>query len=214
MVQQGRRNAQELVGNELRIFPAGRWAIAVPGIATLVNLIAWVSTASAWRAFGHQFHVAETVQNTRLAPFPTMPNPLGGYSSLVFLATIGAIVLECIWQFRAATAARALQLPAKRSPGWGVAFWFIPVVNFWMPYQALRDCLAPGDASRALVSRYWLFYVGMLAGNVLTLIGLMASTPVGVVFSLAAGVCALGVLATAPKVVTAIATAHRAAVNP
>jgi hypothetical protein len=35
-----------------------------------------------------------------------------------------------------------------------------------------------------------------------------------VAFALAAGLCALGVLSTAPRVVRSIAVAHRAAVNP
>jgi hypothetical protein len=105
-------------------------------------------------------------------------------------------------------------LPAKRSPGWGVGFWFIPVVNLWMPYQAIRDCLAHDDPNRAMVLRYWLLYLGMGLGTALTIIGLMVSTPVGVVFALGAGLCALGVLAAAPRVVMSIAVAHRAAVNP
>jgi hypothetical protein len=65
-----------------------------------------------------------------------------------------------------------------------------------------------------MVLRYWLLYVGMGIGAALTIIGLMVSTPVGVVFALGAGLCALGVLSTAPRVVRSIAVAHRAAVNP
>jgi hypothetical protein len=65
-----------------------------------------------------------------------------------------------------------------------------------------------------MVLRYWLLYLGMGLGTALTIIGLMVSTPVGVVFALGAGLCALGVLAAAPRVVMSIAVAHRAAVNP
>jgi hypothetical protein len=107
-----------------------------------------------------------------------------------------------------------LHWPARRSPGWGVGFWFIPIVNFWMPYQAMRDCLPPGDPNRAVVLRYWLFWIGAGIGSFLTFIGLMTSTPVGEAFAIVAGVCAIGVLATAPRVVMAIAVAHRAAVAP
>jgi hypothetical protein len=83
-----------------------------------------------------------------------------------------------------------------------------------MPYQAIRDCLAHDDPKRAMVLRYWLLNVGMDLGAGLTIIGLATSTPVGVVFALGTGLCALGVLATAPRVVMSIAVAHRAAVNP
>ena len=209
------REARDLVGDELRISPLARFAIACPAILTLVDLIGWVAVASQWRKYGHQFHLAlNAAQNHQTVPVPTAPEPFGGLTAVLILFGIAAIVVECMWQFRAASAARAMGLPAKRSPGWGVGFWFIPVVNLWMPYQAIRDCLAYDDHSRAMVLRYWLLYVGMGFGAGLTIIGLMVSTPVGVVFALVAGLCALGVLATAPQVVVSIAAAHRAAVNP
>jgi hypothetical protein len=200
---------------ELQISPLARFAIAFPALVTLVDVITWVANASQWRNFGHQFNVAlNAAQNHQTVPTPTPPDSFDGLSTIVGLLAIAAIVVECVWQFRAASAARAMGLPAKRSPGWGVGFWFIPVVNLWMPYQAIRDCLAYDDPNRALVLRYWLLYVGMGTGTAGTIIGLMASTPVGVAFALAAGLCALGVLSTAPRVVRSIAVAHRAAVNP
>jgi hypothetical protein len=208
------RNARDLVGEELRISPLARIAIAFPAVLTVVYLIGWVAIASQWRSYGHQFHLAlNAAQNHQTVPVPSAPEAFGGYSVLLFLCAVAAIVVECVWQFRAASAARAMGLPAKRSPGWGVGLWFIPVVNLWMPYQAIRDCLASDDPNRAMVLRYWLLYVGMAVGAGLTIIGLMTSTPVGVVFALGSGLCALGVLATAPQVVRCIAAAHRAAVT-
>ena len=209
------RNARDLVGEELRITPWARIAIAFPATLTVVNLIGWVAIASQWRAYGHQFHLAlNAAQDHQTVPVPSAPEAFGGFSALLILCGIAAIVVECVWQFRAASAARAMGLPAKRSPGWGVGFWFIPIVNLWMPYQAIRDCLAFDDPNRAMVLRYWLLYLGMAVGAGLTIIGLMTSTPVGVVFALGSGLCALGVLATAPRVVMSIAVAHRAAVTP
>jgi hypothetical protein len=203
------------VGEELQISRWARIAIAFPALVSLVDMITWVANASQWRTFGHQFSVAWTAaQNHQTVPTPTPPDSFGGISTILALFAIAAIVVECVWQFRAASAARAMGLPAKRSPGWGVGFWFIPVVNLWMPYQAIRDCLAHDDPNRAMVLRYWLLYLGMELGVGLTIIGLAASTPVGVVFALGTGLCALGVLATAPRVVVSIAVAHRAAVNP
>jgi Domain of unknown function (DUF4328) len=214
-VYQGAPNVSSLVGNELRISRAGRLALAFPGIACLANLIVGAANASQWRNFGHQFHLAlQAAQNHQPAPVVTAPHSFNTISSLLTLCSIAAIVVVCVWQFRAATAARALRLPARRSPGWGVAFWFIPVVNFWMPYQAIRDCLAPSDPNRTVVARFWLCTVGIEIGTVVTFIGLMSSTYFAVVIAIPTALCALGVLASAPKVVTSIATAHRAAVNP
>ena len=66
------------------------------------------------------------------------------------------------WQFQAAKTARFLSLPARRSPGLGVGSWFIPVVNFWFPYQSIRDCLPPGDPGRPVVARMWAFFIAVL----------------------------------------------------
>jgi hypothetical protein len=209
------RDWRGLVADELRISPRARIGIAFPAIVTLVEVISWVASASQWRTFGHQFHVAlDAAQNHQPAPVLTAPDSFGGLTAVVVLFGLAAVVLDCVWQFRAATAARAMGLPATQSPGWGVAFWFIPIVNFWMPYLAIRDCLAPGDPNRTLILRYWLLFVAMCLSWFLTIVGLMISTPVGEVFALCAGVCAVGVLATAPKVVTCIATAHWTAANP
>jgi hypothetical protein len=206
------RDARDLVGEELRISPLARIAIAFPGITALANLIFIVSNASKYREFGHQLRLQmDAPANHRITP--TVPSG-GGLSSVLILGALAALIVVCIWQFRAATAARAMRLPAKRSPGWGVAFWFIPIVNFWMPYQAIRDCLAPTDPNRAHVLRYWLFTLGVEAGAILTIIAIIISTPAGVILAVLTGASALGVLATAPQVVVSIAVAHRAAVNP
>lgn len=208
------RDARDLVVDELRISPVARLAIAFPGLTVLANVIFMVSNASKYREFGHQLHVAmDAAQNHQPVPVVTVPSQ-GAFSTLLGLFALAAVVVECVWQFRAASAARAMRLPAKRSPGWGVAFWFIPVVNFWMPYQAIRDCLAPNDPNRARVLRYWLFLVGAEVGIVATVIAIIISTPAGVILAILTGVSGLGILATAPQVVLSIAAAHRAAVNP
>jgi hypothetical protein len=215
MAQPGLQNAPGAVEHELRITAVGRFALPFAGVATLVNLTTWVANAAQWRVFGHEFHLAMVAaQHNQTAPVVTVPSTFGAVTSLVGLCSIAAIVVKCIWQFRAATAARALRLPAKHSPGWGVGFRFIPIVNLWMPYQAVRDCLAPTDPNRALVLRWWLLAIGMTVGDALTIVGLALSTPIGTVFAILTALCAVAFLATAPKVVTSIAAAHRAALNP
>jgi hypothetical protein len=212
----GPGDPRALIGRELRLSPLARIAIAFPAVTTLCDIATAVANASQWRAFGHQYHlVIEATENNQTAPKLTLPHSLGGgLSGFVGFIGVALFILFLIWQHHAATTARALGWPARRPPGWGVAFWFIPIVNFWMPYQAIRDCLPPGDPHRAAVLRYWLFVVGMEIGGALTFFGLMISTPVGDVFAVIAGVCAIGVLATAPPVVVAITAAHRAAVTP
>ena len=83
-----------------------------------------------------------------------------------------------------------------------------------MPYQAIRDCLTPSDPNRSFVLRYWIFTLGIEIGVIATVVALCVSTPVGVAFAVLTALSVLGVLSTAPRVVTTIATAHQAAVKP
>ena len=119
-----------------------------------------------------------------------------------------AIVFACIWQHRAASAARALGIASRRSPAWGVGSWFVPVVNLWMPYTAVRDCLPPGiptdsgccgggsPAPGGFVS---------LAASITALI----STGPALVLSIPAALASLAVIAWAPGIVMAIAASHQ-----
>ncbi|MFJ4254242.1 DUF4328 domain-containing protein [Microbacterium sp. NPDC090003] len=54
--------------------------------------------------------------------------------SLVVL--VGTGILWVIWQHRLATQALGR---TRRSPGWHVGSWFIPVVAWWFPYQNVSD---------------------------------------------------------------------------
>jgi hypothetical protein len=96
----------------------------------------------------------------------------GGLTALTWLGTcvsLAGLVLVLIWQFRAARDALQLSYPAKRSPALGVGSWFIPVVQLWFPYQAIRDCLGPGHRTRRLVLAWWL---GMILSGVVILAAL------------------------------------------
>jgi hypothetical protein len=127
------------------------------------------------------------------------------------LAAIAGIVVTLIWQHRAASAARALGFPTTHSPAWGVGSWFVPIVNFWIPYQAIRDCLPPGDPNRARILQWWLAYlVGGLVGYA-AFIAAFFSSGVAVALSIPAAASWLVVLAFAPRVVTSIVLAHREA---
>jgi hypothetical protein len=91
-------------------------------------------------------------------------------SDLLVLAAGAAAILFLVWQYRAAGTARQLSLPAAHSPAMGVGGWFIPVVNFWFPYQALRDCFPPGDPGRRLVLRMWLGWVAIAVAGVVNIV--------------------------------------------
>jgi hypothetical protein len=117
--------------------------------------------------------------------------------------------MACVWQHRAASAGRALGIPSRQSPAWGVGAWFVPIANLWIPYCAIRDCLAPDDPSRRHVRQWWIAWlVASLFGSAAG-ISVFFSTGTALVFSIPSALGCIGVLALAPGIVTAIARSHR-----
>jgi hypothetical protein len=210
-------NTSGLVGTELSMVAVGRLALAFPGVYALVLLIFVRVNSSQMRAVGHQYHrIFEAAQHNQTIPTLNLPTFNGATSSLASVAWfvgLSAIVISLIWQHRAASAGRALGLPALHSPAWGVGSHFVPIVGFWFPYQAIRDCLPPGDPNRAVVLRYWLFFLfsGLLL--VAALFASVFSSGAALGLTIPAALLALGVIATGPQVVTTIAASHRAALE-
>ncbi|WP_288799258.1 DUF4328 domain-containing protein [Arsenicicoccus cauae] len=55
------------------------------------------------------------------------------------LLLLAAGVCWLVWQHRLATSTRVDRREVRRSPGWHVGSWFIPVANLWFPYQNVSD---------------------------------------------------------------------------
>ncbi|MEM7745575.1 MAG: DUF4328 domain-containing protein [Pseudomonadota bacterium] len=61
-------------------------------------------------------------------------------SPFFFIALISAHVANGIWIYRATANARAIAPEDGRiTPGWAVGWYFVPIVNLWMPYKAMRQ---------------------------------------------------------------------------
>jgi hypothetical protein len=133
---------------------------------------------------------------------------------VVLAADVAFYVFFLIWQFRAAKTARLLSLPAKHSAGLGVGSWFIPVVNLWFPYQAIRDCLPPGDPGRSVVARLWAFFIStsviIIAADILAIVG----SPIGFVFAAVALALAAAFALHCGKAIELIAEAHQRLLDP
>lgn len=75
-------------------------------------------------------------------------------ASLAFLvALVAAAVAWSMWTWRASknlhTLAKNNRAPTPAfSPGWSVAFWFVPLANFVVPLLVHRDLLAKSDPER------------------------------------------------------------------
>jgi hypothetical protein len=195
--------------------PIGRVALAYRGISFLIILLFIRANASQMRILGHEIHRSYIAAQNNL-PAPTLHTPplnaaTSALLSLNWLLSLAAIVISLVWQHRAASAGRSLGLPARLSPAWGVGSHFVPVVSLWFPYQALVDCLPPGDAHRGLILRYWLSTVGAEFLVPAAFIAAFFSSGVSLVLSVPAALLSVATLALAPGLVSAIAAAHRAA---
>ena len=205
--------AAQRVDDERRMVPLARFAVAVPGVYYLVTLLLQRVNADQLRSAGHQFRIDwhDAQRGVAAPPYHAQGSAFTPVGLLVGLVTIGAVIFACIWQHKAATAGRALGIPSRYSPAWGVGCWFVPVVNLWMPYGALRACLPPGHPKRQHVLRWWI--AALCAGILTTTAGICAlvSTGVALVISVPAVVACLCFIAWAPGVVLAIASAHQEA---
>ena len=146
---------------------------------------------------------------------PTELQPAGRDALVVFVPQLltpvqyGAIIYLSIWTYRAAGAATALGIRMRRSPGWAVGSWFIPVVNCWWPCQNLRDMLPQDHPTRQKITRLW--SVG-IAGAVVQLTGLGMTFAVrGIVPLIVTAVGALlyaGAIIAGRPVISDICAAH------
>ena len=207
-------NAASLVEREVRMVKIGRVAVAVPAACSIVNTIVDRVNADRWLAFGHEMRVVwHDTQNHVTPPPYTGPRGYTPLNALVSLVSIAAVVVALIWQHRAASAGRALGIPSKESPAWGVGSWFVPIVNFWIPYLAVRDCLPLEDGHRPRVLHWWLAWLASVFVGLAVSVSALFSSGVALALSVPALAADLAVIAWAPGIVMAIATAHRGAME-
>ncbi|HEX5335444.1 MAG TPA: DUF4328 domain-containing protein [Propionicimonas sp.] len=76
-------------------------------------------------------------------------------------------VLWLAWQHRLAAAVPRRTL--RRSPGWHVGSWFIPVASLWFPFQNMADlhrAVTPGPGGERTPPAYRLWWGTWVAGTV------------------------------------------------
>lgn len=204
-------NTTQEVDEERRIAPTARFAVAMPAVYYLVSLILQRVNADQLRSAGHQFRVDwhDAQHGITPPPYHAPGNSFTPIGLLVGVVTLAAVVVACIWQHRAASAGRALGIPSRRSPAWGVGSWFVPIVNLWMPYSAVRDCLPPEHPYRPRVLQWWIAW--LLAASLSTTAAACAlvSTGAALALSVPAALACLAVIAWAPGIVVAIGGAHQ-----
>ncbi|MBV8464049.1 MAG: DUF4328 domain-containing protein [Acidimicrobiales bacterium] len=204
--------------SEGQVWRWARRAVVAYGAAMVLGLAGSLGTYHTigvrFRTFWHQVQT-----NPPGAPAPKLDlTSLGGglvWLQLTQLVVLAAGIVFLVWQGNAASAARSLGYPARRSPGLGVGSWFIPIVSLWFPYQALRDCLPPDHPLRPLSIWAWLAFLAatsLQSAALLTAV-LSSTSSSGYVLVAAAAGCWAVAVGLGWRLVTAIAEAHASLVT-
>jgi hypothetical protein len=89
----------------------------------------------------------------------------------VLTAVIGilAVVWFCMFMVRANRNARSFGSPMSIRPGWAAGFFFVPFVNLWKPYQAMKEIWQGSDPDPnahsfsvrvpSLIGWWWAIYI-------------------------------------------------------
>ncbi len=132
-----------------------RWVQPLLIVAGVVQAAGMFSSAAQAKWF-----VAHWDELTRPGGATNLRAPdTGPLAGMVLPVALLVGVLFMMWFYRAARAAWASGLPARRSPLLGTLSFIIPIVNFWWPYQSAMDMIPADDPARGLVQRWWILWL-------------------------------------------------------
>jgi hypothetical protein len=117
--------------------------------------------------------------------------------NLVSSVSTVAIIVLAIWTYHGTQAMAATGHRTTLSTGWAAAGWFVPIISFWYPYQAVRDLVPVDHPARRRVGWWWACWLSagfaMFGPMVAAWFSLGAAMLVAIVpISLAVAVAALG----------------------
>jgi len=152
------------------------WVSIAFGVVAIVSMIFEIKMLSDFQA-GRALADGEAESNDlrqQAIAYVRMP---------VILATV---VLFAIWIYRAGYNARQLGATGMQfSPGWAVGWYFIPILNLWKPYLAMKEIwkasAAPArwqEYSRGPILPLWwgFFLLSNFLNNAAFRVGLFAKT--------------------------------------
>jgi hypothetical protein len=111
---------------------------------------------------GYESFIAQTSADPTMAPLSLF------VAVGVLLSMLVCIVVVGRWIYRASTNAHAISDEMTISPGWAVGSYFVPILNLFRPYQAMREIwLASnfrgnwhGEPSPGLLIAWWALWIG------------------------------------------------------
>ncbi|MBD60204.1 MAG: hypothetical protein CL808_08815 [Citromicrobium sp.] len=111
-----------------------------------------------------------------LSPVPGPLARLYGIAAILFLVVfIVSVVLISMWIYRAHANLRDRGIELETSPGWAVGWFFVPIMNLFKPFQAMRELWSEshfeadsyGDPAPGDIAAWWACWIiGGILSNV------------------------------------------------
>lgn len=141
-----------VVARPLRgIGAATRGLVLASGALSLITVL-----VDGWGFSAVQAFSSGRVGIESLNAYDSVSAPLSLLSLAVLVA---AGICWVVWQYRAASSLPQGSL--RRSPGWHVGSWFIPIIAMWFPFQNISDIARSSRASLSggLRGSWWALWV-------------------------------------------------------
>jgi hypothetical protein len=119
-------------------------------------------------------------------------------------------IVFIVWFAKAATSAERLGLPHVRSQIWAILGFFVPIVNFWFPYQVARDLLPPDDPRRRLAGWWWGLTLGQAVPGLAVFIVSFSSETAALLLAVVAFALPVAVAVNARRLIDAVTERHAA----
>jgi hypothetical protein len=96
--------------------------------------------------------VQQVIDNKSTSSTATGWDYIGNVGSVL---SIALLVVRILWLVRAGDVGRRLGLPARRQPVASALGWIIPILNFWWPYQGVRDLFPVPERPGRRLGWWW-----------------------------------------------------------
>ncbi|MDQ6617659.1 MAG: DUF4328 domain-containing protein [Actinomycetota bacterium] len=162
-----------------------------------------------WRAYRRWIDAqAQNDGSTTRLVLPRSAITLNLVSPVISLVLLVVAVLFLVWFHKAATVAMRAGLPARRSPAWAVAGFFIPIVNWWFPYQSAADLFPLDHPGRQKVKRWWALWLATGFLGIAVGVASIISTGAGLAMAVVTGAVAFAAASAGRAVIDEVDRVH------
>jgi cytochrome bd-type quinol oxidase subunit 2 len=139
------------------------------------------------------------------------PLSIGLPQVLCTLIVLGLTIVLAYWTMQAARAAQAQGVTIRRSPGWAMAGWFIPILNLWWPPQSIRSFAKDREQLRHVVGWWICFIVATVSAIVATFVAGAESFDTAIPFLVVGATSVLSFALLGVQVVDLVLAVHERA---